>query len=203
MLVHTSSCATLDDQWQLKKHKGELDYYARQSQVSSLPEFKATITIDAPMDTVMNFMVDFNRHPEWVHGCKQSYVIEFGSYTDAYIYQVTKLPVVKGRDMIMHAETITGDDQQITIRMSAEPNYCEQNSNSDCNKIDDSNYVRVTDAYGQFVLTPIDDDSTQIEWTQFVDPAGGLPHWLIRSTVSQVPIKSLRNLKQILEAKQG
>ncbi|MDN3640752.1 START domain-containing protein [Simiduia curdlanivorans] len=200
LVITLSACATVSKDWQLQKEQGELKYYTRMGPVASLPEFRATVEVDAPVDKVMNFLMDFGRHAEWVHGCVQSSVIAMDDFSTAYIYQVTKLPVVSGRDMIMLAK-ITRDDQskQVAINLTAMPSYCDNNPDGHCAQTQNTRYVRVERATGTFLLTPRG-AQTRIEWTQFIDPAGALPDWLVRANLSQVPVKSLRNLKEIMES---
>ncbi|MFW2374816.1 MAG: START domain-containing protein [Gammaproteobacteria bacterium] len=202
LAVTLSACATVTKDWQLQQTQDNLRYYTRLGPMESLPEFKATIDVDAPVNKVMNFMIDFSRHPEWVHGCKQSNVIALDDFSTAYIYQVTKLPIVRGRDMIMLAKVVRDNEHnQIAISLTAMPSYCDNNSESNCAQTRNSNYVRVEQAAGTFLLSAKGTNKTHIEWTQFIDPAGSLPDWLITANLSQVPTKSLRRLKQIMETR--
>jgi len=201
LVFSATSCASLPPDWQLRRETGQLQYFTRQGPAPSLPEFKATINVDASIDDVMAFMTDFKHHTDWVHGCQESEIIALEDYSQAYIYQVTKLPVVKGRDMIMSAKTSYNDHDQVTIEMTAKPHFCDDNNSNRCQEIRNNHYVRVTNAEGQFVLTPLSETQTQIEWIQFLDPAGQLPDWLYRANLAQVPIKSLEKLKSILENK--
>ena len=200
LVVALSACGTVSKDWKLEKEQGDLRYYTRLGPTASMPEFKATVEVDAPVDEVMKFIMDFSRHTEWVHGCEQSSIIAMEDFSTAYIYQVTKLPVVTGRDMIMLAK-ITRDDQskQVAVRLTAMPRFCDDNLDSQCAQTRNTHFVRVEHASGVFLLTP-KGAKTHIEWTQFIDPAGLLPDWLVRVNLSQVPIKSLRQLKKSIES---
>ncbi|MFC6755300.1 START domain-containing protein, partial [Halorubrum tibetense] len=128
LAVALSACSTVSKDWQLQKQQGALKYYTRMGPTDSLPEFRATVDVDAPVDKVMNFIMDFSRHAEWVHGCELSRILAMDDFSTAYIYQVTKLPVVSGRDMIMLAEIVRDEQtKQVAINLSAEPSYCDNN----------------------------------------------------------------------------
>lgn len=200
IILLLTGCASLGDNWQLQKQQGALTYFERQGQQPSLPEFKAAITVKAPLSDVMMLMTDFKRHPEWVYGCQHSSVIALESYTEAYLYQVTALPVIRDRDMLMHAVTHNEGDGRMRIRLQAAPHFCDERESEDCEVINDSNYVRVTEAQGEFLVTRVDKTTTHIEWTQYVNPAGMLPHWVYRVALPRVPMTSLRQLKVLLEA---
>lgn len=200
LVVALSGCAGLGPQWRLQQDQAELRYHTRQGPVESLPEFKASITVNAPLSEVMMLMTDFSRHPDWVYGCESLSVIAAQGFTEAYLYQVTDLPMIKNRDMILHGQTYTdGESGRIRIQLKAAPDYCLDNPDQDCLAIQQSSHVRVTQAHGEFILTKRDATTTHITWTQFLDPAGALPHWLFRAALPRVPKRSLQRLKEILE----
>ncbi|WP_317933368.1 START domain-containing protein [Halioxenophilus sp. WMMB6] len=192
------------NEWQLTKQQAGIDFYTRPSELGPLPEFKASTVLKVPKGEVMNLLLDFERHPQWVYGCQESEMIAMESYTEAYIYQVTKMPVIKGRDLIMLATT-TEDyaNGQTIIELQAAPDYCANNSDRDCTAIRAANYVHVQHARGRFIVTELSEQSTQIDWIQYVDPAGLVPHWLVRANLARVPIKSLRQLKALLESEKA
>lgn len=201
LLLCLSACVNLSPEWQLQKQRDGIDYFTRQSQHASLPEFKASIQVDASIAKVMELVTDFSRHPEWVYRCEQITVIALKGYSEAYLYQVNKLPIVADRDMILHGRTLSSEEgDQIRIQLSAAPNYCDNNDDEDCESIAQSKKVRVREADGEFVLNKIDKDTTQIVWQQFLDPGGAIPHWLFRALLAQVPMQSLRQLKLLLES---
>ena len=201
LLLAVTGCATLQSSWQQKTEKSAVTYYTRASKVASIPEFKATVEIKAPISDVITTLTDFSSHPQWVYGCQQSEVLGLNSLSDAYVYQVTKIPLLKDRDTIMHATIKSSNGgNRVLIRFKSSPNYCDDKDTSKCDLTKDNNYVRVQDAMGTFLITAIDSQTTAIEWTQFLDPAGALPHWLFRSRLSQVPIKSLNSLKELVES---
>jgi len=206
LLILTNSlvaCTSLGPDWRLTKQRDGIDYYARQSAQKSLPEFKATVKINASIPDVMQVVTDFNRYPEWVYQCQETRVIALKGYSEAYIYQINSLPVIKDRDIILHGVTHRSEDgQQMQIQLNAAPHYCENNDDEDCVAIVESPYVRVTDATGEFTLTKIDNHTTEIVWQQYLDPAGAIPHWLFRAMMARVPLQSLQKLKTIVEANQ-
>ena len=200
LVVILCSCASLEPHWQLQQEKAGVQYHTRQGPVESLPEFKASITVKAPLSEVMMLMTDFSRHPDWVYGCESLSVIAAQGFTEAYLYQVTDLPMIKNRDMILHGQTFPdGEGGRIRIQLNAAPDYCLDNPDQDCLAIQQSSHVRVTQAHGEFNLTKRDATTTHITWTQFLDPAGALPHWLYRVALPRVPKRSLQRLKEILE----
>lgn len=200
-VLSLNGCASLSPDWQLQKQSDGISYSTRQSQQQpSLPEFKASVRINASIPDVMALVTDFSRHPEWVYRCKELSIISLKGYTEAYLYQVNSLPVIKDRDIILHARTLSSDDgSQVRILLSAAPHFCDNNDDEDCAAIRESKYIRVTEAEGEFVLNKIDNATTEIIWQQFLTPGGAIPNWLFRAMLADVPMQSLRRLKELLE----
>ena len=197
-----SACSNLSTSpdWQLQQQTADIDYFTRQSSVRSLPEFRATIEVKATIPQVMAVLTDFSRQPDWVYRCRELRVIALKGYSEVFLYQINDLPIIADRDLILHGQTITSDDGgELRIRLEAVPDYCDNNDDEDCIAINQSNKVRVQQARGEFILTKKDQSSTTIVWQQFLDPGGALPHWLFRMMLADVPIKSLSQLKRLLE----
>lgn len=199
LLITATGCARLPTDWQLKKTTDDIQYYTRQSPLPRLPEYKAVVIVDAALSKVKQFLMDFDHHPEWVFGCEKSKILALDNYSDATIYQITRLPIVRNRDIIMAATTASGSDKTFSIRMASAPDFCNDKNSVSCKEVKQSRRVRVTQAEGEFLLTPISPTQTQIQWTQYLDPAGSLPVWLYRANLAQVPIKTLKKLKAQLE----
>lgn len=200
LILGLSACAPLAPDWQLQKESEAFQFYTRlPPNQKSLPEFKAITRINANLGDVFNLLMDFERHCQWLYACKTSKLLNLDDYSSAALYQVTQLPLLKGRDIIVTARTEYPAKNHIVITMTGAPNYCEGNTLPACNTIEPDRYIRVTEAFGQFQLLAIDDNQTQVTWQQFLDPRGAIPHWLYRANLARVPQKSLHNLKQLLE----
>ena len=194
------ACSSLGPDWRLEKQTDGINYFVRQSHHPSLPEFKASIRIDASIPEVMQVVTDFSHFPDWVYRCEETKVIALVGYTDAYVYQVNSLPIITDRDIILHGQTQRSEDgKQMQIQLIAEPDYCINNDDEDCASIIKSPYVRVRSASGLFTLIAVSSDTTEVTWQQFLDPGGAIPHWLFRLMLSQVPVQSLKNLKALVE----
>lgn len=197
-------CAQLPSSWQTQKEKPPVTYSTRSSPLPALPEFKAEVTVQAPMAKVKNVLMDFARHPQWVFGCQRSEIISLDNYTDATVYQVTQLPIVRNRDVIMAAKARDGennhDQPTFTVTLEAVPDFCQDNTSTGCQRVNQSKLVRVRQAQGSFTLTELAPEQTHVSWQQYLDPAGSLPAWLYHANLAQVPIKTLRNLKQLVES---
>lgn len=60
-------------------------------------------------------------------------------------------------------------------------------------------YVRIPDLDNHFVVTPLDDGWTRVEFRTFVDPGGRVPVWLANLVATKAPLVTLEGLQEQLE----
>lgn len=199
LIALLGSCAVTGG-WQLKQDNGGIQLYMQEYPDSAIPEFRATVKIHSTLEKTMMVLTDFSRCPDWVYQCKAANVIELVDFTEAYIYQIIDLPVVRDRDILIHGRTIRGDSgDDMWIEMNAAPDYCDNNDSEVCRKTKNSNLVRITQSTGSFHVKQIDKKWVEVTWQQHFDPGGLIPDWAARLKLGEVPVKSLSRLKAILE----
>lgn len=197
LVLFLTGCAVTGG-WQPGREGEDVRVDFREYPGSVIPEFRAVVTIDASRSSVVSVMTDFDAWPEWVYGCRHAKILQTIGYTEAYVYQVTGLPIVRDRDMLMHAEMTTADDEVI-IEVESVPDYCENNERSSCRVPNESDLVRVTQLSATFRIKRLDNDQVKVIWQQHFDPGGSIPSWATRLMLLKVPTWSLRRLKQLAE----
>lgn len=202
LLLLLSGCAVTGG-WQQVRQGEAVDLYYRAHPDSPIPRFRAVVSIDASRAAVMSVLTDFGSWPEWLYRCESAEIIGTRGYREAWIYQVTDLPVVRNRDVIMHAtiSTNVGEDD-VVIEARTAPEYCdsaEADGRSVCREIRNANHVRVAALSGRFRIRSLEGGQVQVVWEQHIDPGGMLPDWLVRMMLDDLPMRSLRRLKQIVE----
>ena len=178
-------------------HAIELEF--EQVANSGVPKFTAVTRLQAPMSKVMSVLMDFSRWPEWVYGCKRSEVLQIIGYQEAYVYQVTGLPLVRDRDAIVHARLSSDDSgDKLTIVFESAPDYCVKNERDACQITNQENTIRMRELVGQFVLQRRSKDETILTWEQYTEPAGMIPDWATALMLPRVPGRSLTQLQNML-----
>ena len=120
-------------------------------------------------------------------------------YQEAYVYQVTALPLVRDRDAIVHARLSSNDSgDKLTIVFESAPDYCLKNKRDACQITNQENTIRVRELVGQFVLQRISKDETILTWEQYTEPAGMIPDWATTLMLPRVPVRSLTQLQNVL-----
>lgn len=166
---------------------------------SSIPVFVARVQIKSSLGNLMAILMDFSSWPSWAYGCERIDVLQTIGYTEVYLYQVTSVPVIRDRDSILHA-TSTSTDGGVVIKFESVPDYCVNNERPVCESTNNPSLVRVREMSGSFSLKQITDTEVEITWRQHQDPGGFVPAFLVRSNLSDIPLKSLTRLKALVES---
>ena len=199
ILFFLGSCAVTGG-WQFKKETGDVQLYMQEYPDSAIPEFRATVKIHSSIEKIMMVLSDFSGYPDWVYRCKSARVIKLVDFTEAYIYEVIALPLVRDRDMVIHAQTLRAESgDEMMIRLNAVPDYCNDQDTEPCRKVNKSGLVRVRQSTGSFHLRRIDEDWVEVTWQQHLDPGGLIPAWATRLNLGATPLRSLNNLKAKVE----
>ncbi len=198
-LVAVNGCAVTGP-WRLAKQRQGIELYLQEYPDSAIPEFKGVVTINTSLQNVMSMLTDFSSWPDWVYGCRHAEVVRTLGYSEAYLYQITDMPLISDRDALLHGVTkVDESGNEIVIHVEAAPRYCDNNDISGCRLPNESRLVRVTQLNGSFHLKKLGPDKVLVTWRQHVEPGGGVPDWITRFMLSKVPMRSLQKLKQRLE----
>jgi hypothetical protein len=166
---------------------------------SSIPTFVATVRIESSVGNLMAMLMDFSSWPNWAYGCERIDVLQTIGYTEAYVYQVTNVPVIRDRDSILHAIS-TVSDGEVVIDFESAPDYCLNNDKSACESTKNSSLIRVRQMSGSFSLKQVSAKEVDVTWLQHQDPGGLVPDFLVRLNLKDIPLKSLSRLKVLAES---
>lgn len=193
-------CAVHHDDWRLREAADEVRYYERAYPGSAIPEFRAEVRIRASLQQVMSVVTDFSSHPDWIHRLRSADIVKTVGFTKAYLYQVVDLPLIADRDMLVHGRIVPKTlGEHVVLELEAAPDYCRGRTITACEVPNRSGLVRVRQLSGTFDIRRIDPDWVEVSWQQHLDPGGAMPAWATRLMLKDVPTKSLRNLKALVE----
>ncbi|GAB1256912.1 hypothetical protein NBRC116494_14140 [Aurantivibrio plasticivorans] len=210
VILISGGCTHYPD-WTLVKEEDATSVFFRDTPNSNIPSFRGEVIIDGDFQDVMQVLTNFAKFDEWVYQCERIEVVDFVSYSEAYLYQVNSLPIIRDRDIIVHG-TVTYDtvsahtdtthstaQQRAIIALTSVPEYCDTSESMSCDEIKQSNYIRVRRSEGIFEVIELSDNRVKVSWQQSLEPGGWIPDWLTRMMISDVPIITLNNLKNLVE----
>ena len=176
-----------DAPWSKVSAEHGITVWSKDRHNAPLPELLAKGQIKGNLFHVMAVILDNKRAPEWIPNCLESRQLKRISSQRTLVYSVTSSPwPISDRDTVVELirETIK-PGSEYKISMHAKPDLLPPVSG----------YIRIPYSENYFFLQRIDDDTTAIEYGLDVDPGGMLPDWMIRSTVQNTLIDTIKALE--------
>jgi hypothetical protein len=172
------------------KFQGETDgikSYAREVPNSKIKAIKLETTFQAPLNQLVGVLLDIKSSPQWAYKTKSATVLKQVSPTEVYYYSEISMPwPVVNRDFVGHLIANQNPDTKVvTIDGPVVPDYVPKKKDM----------VRIEKSIGKWVLTPLNDRETKVEYSLQVDPGGNAPAWLVNTFASEGPTQSLKNLR--------
>jgi hypothetical protein len=191
VLILLSVCVQAQTAWKFKGEKDGIKTYTREVPNSRIKAIKLESTFQAPLNQVVGVLLDIKSSAEWAYKTRSVTILKQVSPTEVYYYSEISMPwPVANRDFVGHlTATQNANTKVVTIDGPVVPDYVPKKKD----------LVRIEKSVGQWVLTPINDRETKIEYSLQVDPGGGAPAWLVNLFSSEGPTQSLKNLKQQLK----
>lgn len=155
---------------------------------SAIRAFRAVATIEADPEAVLALMDDPRVCPLWIYGCRESEILETRDFYHRSTYQINDMPwPAEDRDLAMDVAISELADGTFELILTNAPD-----------RIPKTEYVRVPVAEGRYRLTRLAPGRTRLEWIQHMEPGGYLPDWLVNQLLLDIPLVSLRQLRELL-----
>ena len=192
----TARAGEPDAVWKYVTEKDGIAVWAKEEPHRTLPTFRGIGLVDGGLLEVLAVFEDGSRHTQWVHACKESWVIKRISENEAYWYSLTDAPwPVSDRDSVVHSKLSLDPRRRIIWNRfrQVDEDLVPQRQG----------VIRTPDMEGYFKLEYVTPKKTRVVYQVSVDPGGWLPTWLVRMATKDLPIKTIRNLRAQLEATRG
>ena len=192
-ILASSTVFAINDSWSIEQENNGISIASREIDGSNFREFRAEMTLETKIDTIISIFHDPNSFTQWVHQCSKAEIVQQNSFLDVIVYQVSNMPfLVTDRDIVIHdVYSYSNDYKEWTIDVKAIEGFVPVTDN-----------VRITQSQGAYKLTQINDSEVKIVWTQHADPAGALPSWLVNSLIVDLPYETLNNLRELTKEEQ-
>ena len=173
--------------WKFQADKDGIKSYTREVPNSRIKAVKLETTFQSPLNQVVGVLLDIKNSVEWAYKTKSVTVLKQVSPTEVYYYSEINMPwPIANRDFVGHLVASQNPDTKVvTIGGPVESGYVPVKKG----------LVRIEKSVGQWVLTPLNDHETKIEYSLQVDPGGSTPAWLVNLFAAEGPRHSLKNLR--------
>ena len=174
-------------QWKFNWEKEGIKSYTADVVNTKVKAIKLETNFQASLNQLVGVLLDIKSSPEWAYKTKSATVLKQVSPTEVYYYTEISMPwPVVNRDFVGHlTATQNSNTKVVTIDGPVVPDYIPKKKD----------LVRIEKSVGKWVLTPLNDRETKVEYSLQVDPGGNAPAWLVNMFASEGPTQSLKNLR--------
>mgnify|MGYP000010816485 FL=1 len=164
------------------KARTDINTYEKAMKDSPVKAFRGVTEVQAPVLSVLAVMADSSACADWLYQCQS---LELRDNDQAYIRFKGIWPA-KDRDALIKTQA-TQNEETGAITLASHAVDGEQ---------EHEGYVRVAALEDQFVLTPLDNGWTRIEFETFIDPGGNVSS--VANVIShKAPQETLQGLREM------
>ena len=183
------SCSTTFGQinWKLAADKDGIKIYTSLVPDSKIKAVRVECEVDASAKQLVALLLDVNASPEWIYHTKSCSLIKQVSPSELYYYSEVSLPwPTENRDFVAHLK-VTQDPRTkvVTIDGPAVPGLVPVKKG----------IVRIDHSSGKWVITPLRNSHSGVEYTLHVDPGGSVPAWMVNMFATNGPMQIFEKLK--------
>ncbi|MEO0340394.1 MAG: START domain-containing protein [Bacteroidota bacterium] len=188
LIIALPHSTTVD--WKLAKSSNGIEVFTKNDSNSKFRQVRSVVTIEASVATILKTLRTYDYIAEWRMKTKAMSLLEGQPEGLHYLYLVIDLPQpFNDRDFVLELETQVLQDQSIRIDFKAvDGKYPNQKG-----------LIRMQTMEGYWLIEPIDDQSTKLTYEYLSDPSG-VPAWIVNLFSVSVPYKTLKKLKEQLDA---
>jgi len=190
LAIFSSPSYCEDNPWQLNQNKLGIPVYTRKIAGSPILEYKASITINAPIEAALKLFEDEAQIPRWYFQCVHSQLLKNEDPDHKVIYLVLHFPwPVAARDFIFRRSR--SDDPKtgiVSYSLTALPDKLPQVKG----------IIRVQSIKSIWIFTPLPHNQTEVFFQQHTDPGGSIPPAIINKICIETPYYSLMNFRRLL-----
>lgn len=177
--------------WELAINKEGIKVYTRKTDSAAIKEYKVTMRVSAPIDTVLKKVLDIKKLKYWSYRIAESDLVK--KINDStwifYIHNDVEWPV-KDRD---HVSKVQLQKRSEVYKVVLTPYNNLVSEKKDI--------VRIKRFRGLWTLKKIDSGHTQVTQQLYGDPESNIPSFFINMMIAKAPFYTFKNMKSQLESK--
>ncbi|CAM4435642.1 START domain-containing protein [Vibrio agarivorans] len=181
--------SAMQNNWHEVKDKKGVKVYNQSIEGSSFKAFRAEMTVDANLTTLIAAFNDVEAGTSWVENVDEMRLVKTTTVADTVTYTLSKAPwPVSDRDAVVH--NITTQDPEtlvVTIDQAAVPDFVPRVKGN----------VRIEQLNSTWTFTPVSETETYVTYQVFTEPGGKLPAWLVNTVAVSQPYKTFLGLRDM------
>ncbi|MEM9527227.1 MAG: hypothetical protein AAGA31_11495, partial [Bacteroidota bacterium] len=180
------------DTFMLKTSEANVKVYIRQESNDDL-SVRVTTTANVKVSDVRAVLDYAEAYPEWVHRCKEAFILPGGTASEYTYCSRVKLPFpFQDREVVASiAQSIDHSTGVLARKISCTPDKLPPTKG----------YNRETVYESLWLVTPNEGGGVHLSCTVRTAAGSGLPKWLREEIMTGGPVKTIKNLVARLEGR--
>lgn len=186
----SSSCFAQENPWEVAKNKDGIIVYTRETDASSIREFKAVTSIKASLKDVITILNKVEDYPNWMANCQHSKIVKKISDNERIDYMQSVVPwPLDNRDVVTRYKSEVDYEKGFYLATTtSEPTLLEPVEG----------FVRLKKGLGSWKLER-EGEVINVTYKYNGNPEISIPKWIINMFIVDSPFETLTNLREKLE----
>jgi hypothetical protein len=176
--------------WQFKKTENGISVYTKDLENSNLKELKAIFQVKSSLSSIVALLIDSEAFPQWAYRCGQCSTLKKISEQEFIRYQTVVAPwPVDDRDFVVKVKVSQNPITKVVFQhVTNNPGFIPKVNGKE----------RITVFKALWILTPLKNNTVNVEYQLMVDPGGNIPTWLVNFSATDGPLKNAQIIKEIV-----
>ncbi len=192
LLAFVAASAAAETAWTPTREAADRDQVAtwtREVAGSPVKAFRGVVEVPHGPVPVLAAITAVDTFPEWIFQVQASEAVAGTGGARTYM-RFNGIWPVSDRDVVLDNSVSQDPDSGAVTLHSV---------NAEGARPPSEGYVRIPALDNRFVVTPLADGWTRVEFRTFVDPGGKVPVWLANLVATKAPLVTLEGLREQLE----
>ena len=177
-----------NNRWELEMEKEGIRVYTQLEENSPYKQVKVITTINAPMERVIEILLDFNDYDDWMKDVDESYLLnKADSNYYVYIHEDASWPM-QNRYHVSRM-SIQKALSKAKLRFQSVPNFIEKRTDA----------IQIKQAEGHWELESRTAHQCTLEYVLIQNPGGHVPAWMTNLYAVENPFNTVNTLKHLAE----
>lgn len=182
---------TQSDGWELKREKGGIKVYLRESADSDIKELKFETELEASLSSIAAILTDVAGFDDWVYASVTSETVRKVSDTEVIYYTEMDFPwPMSNRDLVLRSR-FWQDPHTLAFHSKTYSVHDEMPEKD--------GIVRMKKADIHWIFTPVGNGMLRLNYFLSSDPGGSIPAWMVNLAADQGPLLTMVKFKEAIE----
>jgi hypothetical protein len=184
--------ASADEGWRLARSEDGVSVWKRPEPGSPIEAFRAETVVQSRLAALLTLFYDLDAAPRWLDHTRRVEALERDDQNHSYVLHLeTSLPwPLRDRDAVIIGRWWQDPATHVVYLRGHRAPRGSYPGNHD--------YLRYYDMRSDWTFVPLDGGRVRVIMEGHADPAGSMPKWAVNMLIQESPLRTLRNLRQII-----